>query len=232
MASTPPTNEAFLREVDEELRKDQMQTLWQRYGKLAVAAVVAVLAAWAGYIYWQNRQNAASGIEGEKLVAAVSDLQAGNPDAAAAKLNALGTSDSDGYRATALMGQASILAQKGDAKGAAKKFAQVAADDSLEQPWRDLALVRQTAVEFDTMQPADVVARLKPLAVKGNPWFGSAGELVGAAYLKMNQRDLAGKLFGEIGKDEGVPQTIRSRAVQMAGALGVDAVTLPAKDGQ
>ena len=232
MASTPPTNEAFLREVDEELRKDQMQSLWQRYGKIAVAAVVLVLAAWGGWIYWQDRQIKASGIEGEKLTQAVEDLQAGNPDVASAKLNTLSASDNEGYRATARMGQASLMLQKGNAKGAAAKFAEVAKDDDIAQPWRDLALIRQTSVEFDTMKPQDVVTRLQPLAVKGSPWFGSAGELVAAAYLKMNKRDLAGTLFGEIGNDEGVPQSIRSRAVQMAGALGVDAVQLPAKDTQ
>ena len=204
-----------------------MQSLWQRYGRWAVAIAVLILAAWGGWIYWQHRQTQASGVEGEKLSQAVDDLQAGNSDAAAAKLNGLATSDNDGYRATARMGQAAITLQKGDLPGAAKKFAEVAKDDSLDQPWRDLALIRQTAVEFDTMKPADVVSRLKPLAVKGNPWFGSAGEMVAAAYLKMNKRDLAGRLYGEIGKDEGVPETIRSRAVQMASALGVDAVTLP-----
>lgn len=232
MASTPPTDQAFLREVDEELRKDELQSLWQRFGRWAVAAIVLILAAWGGYLYWQNRQTQAAGLEGEKLSQAVDDLQAGNADAAAAKLNDLASSDNDGYRATARMGQAAITVQKGDLPAAAKKFAEVATDTSLDQPWRDLALIRQTAVEFDTLKPGEVVARLQPLAVKGNPWFGSAGEMVAAAYLKMNKPDLAGKLYGEIGKDEGVPDTIRSRAVQMASALGVDAVTPPNKDTQ
>lgn len=232
MASTPPTDEAFLREVDEELRKDELQSLWQRYGRWAVGAVVLILATWGGWLYWQNRQTAAAGLEGEKLSQAVEELQAGNADAAGTKLKELSTSDYDGYRATAKMGEGAIAAQKGDTKTAAAKFSEVANDTNLDQPWRDLALIRQTAVEFDTMKPADVVARLKPLAIKGNPWFGSAGEMVAAAYLKMNQPQLAGKLFGEMAKDEGVPQTIRSRAVQMASALGVDAVTLPNKDAQ
>lgn len=204
-----------------------MQSLWRRYGRWAVGAAVLVLAAWGGWIYWQHRQTEASGLEGEKLSQAVDDLQAGNADAATAKLNTLATSDNDGYRATAKMGQAAITLQKGDLAGAAKKFGEVANDTTLDQPWRDLALIRQTATEFDTMKPGEVVARLKPLAVKGSPWFGSAGEMVAAAYLKMNKPDLAGRLYGEIGKDEGVPETIRSRAVQMASALGVDAVTLP-----
>ena len=69
-----------------------------------------------------------------------------------------------------------------------------------------------------------MIDRLKPLATPGNPWFGSAGELVAMAYLKQGKQDLAGPLFAAIAKDEDVPQTLRSRTRQMAGLLGYDAV--------
>ena len=58
----------------------------------------------------------------------------------------------------------------------------------------------------------------------GAPWFGSAGELVAGAYLKLDRPQEAGRLFAAIAKDKKVPDSIRSRAVQMAGSLGVDAV--------
>jgi len=69
-----------------------------------------------------------------------------------------------------------------------------------------------------------VIDRLKPLATPGNPWFGSAGELVAMAYLKQGRKELAGPLFAAIAKDEDVPQTLRSRTRQIAGQLGYDAV--------
>lgn len=229
MASTPPTNEAFLREVDEELRRDELQSLWKRFGRWAIGAVVLVLAAWGGWIFWQDRQTKAAGIEGEQMSKALDDLQSGDQPAAEAALKTLSSSKQEGYRASALMTQASLALQKGDAKGAATKFGAVAADTSIAQPWRDAALVRQTAAEFDSLKPEQVVTQLKGLAVKGSPWFGSAGEMVAIAYLKMGKPELAGKLFADIGKDETVPESIRSRAVQMAGSLGVDAVIPAAK---
>jgi hypothetical protein len=75
------------------------------------------------------------------------------------------------------------------------------------------------------MGPHDVIARLKPMAAPGNPWFGSAGELVALAYLKQGRKDLAGPLFASIAKDKDVPQSLQSRARHMAGVLGYDAVT-------
>src|SRR3546814_4684369 len=76
----------------------------------------------------------------------------------------------------------------------------------------------------------EVVDRLKPLATEGNPWFGSAGEMVAIAYMKMRKPELSGPLFAAMSKDRSVPETIRTRAVQMAGLLGVDAVKTDRND--
>ena len=48
-------------EVDEEVRREQLKKLWERYGNLIIAAaflVVAGVAAWRGYEYWQARKAA------------------------------------------------------------------------------------------------------------------------------------------------------------------------------
>jgi hypothetical protein len=224
VALTPQNNEAFLREVDEELRKEQAAALWRRWGLVILGVVVAGLAIFAGYLFWQHRQSEAAGREGEQLQLVWDDLAAGQAAKAAPALATLAKSDADGYRAIALFTQADLLLQKDDLKGAAAKFGAIAADGSLAEPFRQLALVRQTTAEFDTIKPEQVVERLRAVAVPENAYFGSAGELVALAYLKQNRRDLAGKLFGQMAQAEQVPPSIRQRAVQMAGVLGVDAV--------
>ncbi|MES2055950.1 MAG: tetratricopeptide repeat protein [Pseudomonadota bacterium] len=225
MAVPPNPDEAFLREVDEELRRDQLASVWTRYGRWLILAVVAALALFGGFLYWQHHKTEAAGKQGEELQAVIDDL--GTKPADPKVLEQLAGSNIEGYSVTAKFAQADALLKKNDLKGAAAKLGEIAADTSLAQPFRDLALVRQTSAEFDTLKPDVIVNRLRPLAVKGNPWFGSAGELVAGAYLRMNRPDLAGKLFGQIAREETVPATLRQRAVQMAGVLGVDAVETP-----
>jgi hypothetical protein len=108
-------------------------------------------------------------------------------------------------------------------KLAADKYGAIAADGSLPEPYRNAAIIRQTALQFDQLQPAQIVQRLQPLAKPGNPWFGTAGEMTALALLKQGQKDQAARLFAAIAKDTSVPDQIRSRSVQIAGTLGVDA---------
>ncbi|MDP1028360.1 tetratricopeptide repeat protein [Sphingomonas sp. KR1UV-12] len=223
MALSPESNEAFLREVDDEVRRDQLTDFWKRWGLWVGVAVVAGLAAFGGWLFWQHRQAEVAGQEGEQLQAAYDALANGQAAKAGPMLTDLAGSSRGGYRALAKFSQADVLLRNNDLKAAAAKFAEIAGDTGLAQPFRDLALVRQTAAEFDTLKPQVVVDRLRPLAVPGNPWLGSAGEMVALAQLRLGQRGPAGQMFGQIARDEGVPDSIRQRAVQMASVLGVDA---------
>lgn len=225
MALTPQNNEAFLREVDEELRRDQAAALWRRWGRAAIVALLVALAAFAAFLYWRHEQNVAAEREGEQLQTAYDYLGAGDTAAAVKPLESLATSKRDGYRALAQFTQGDLALAKNDLKGAAAIFGKIAGDASVAQPFRDLALIRQTTAEFDTIAPQTVVQRLQGLTAPGNPWLGSAGELVAMAYLKQGRRDLAGQTFARIAQEESAPRSLRQRAVQMAGLLGVDAAS-------
>ncbi|WP_236554074.1 tetratricopeptide repeat protein [Sphingorhabdus sp. 109] len=224
--------QVFLREVDEAVREDQLKTIVTRYGIWIFAAIVLALGALAGWIFWQNSQNEDAGLRSEEYVAAIDSIRQNNLDGAATALEPLTEAEQSGYRAAAQILRASIALEKDDPKTAIAGYAKVAADDSLPKPFRDLALIRQTTAEFDTLKPQQVIDRLKPLAVPGNPWFGSAGEMVAISYLNLNKSDLAGPLFAQLAKDESVPATIRSRALQMAGVEGIDAVEPGSDDNE
>ena len=216
--------DVFMREVDEALREDQLKTALTRYGVLAGIAVVALLASLGGWLWWREHQQAVAGEQGEKYMVALDQVEAGQLAPAAAALAPLASDGPQGTRAAALLMQAGIAAEQGRKAEAAKLYNQVATDSALPQPYRDLATIRDVAINFDALPPETVIARLKPLAVPGNAWFGSAGELVGAAYLKQGRNDLAGALFAQIAKDLTVPETLRTRTRQMSGLLGVDAI--------
>lgn len=228
MALSPQNSDAFIREVDEELRRDQIFTFWRRYGRLVAIVIGVGLTLFGAYLYWQHYQAQQAGLEGERMTNVIQQLSSDRVAAARPELDKLAASERDGYRAAARLALAAVALQENKIKDSAKGFAAVAADPEVAQPLRDLALIRQTTVEFDELAPDTIVDRLKGLAVPGNPWFGSAGELVGAAHLRAGRAKEAAALFAAMGKDPLVPESIRSRSVQIASVLGVNVPATPA----
>jgi hypothetical protein len=216
------TNETFIREVDENLRRDQAENFFRRYGAVLIAAVLLLLAAVGGYLWWNSRQQAETAAQSEQLAAVIQDVTSGNTRNADQRLAGIAAGGGD-YGALAQMTAGALALQNGDRGKALAAYKSIADDKDQPEAVRAAAVLRQTALEFDSMQPDAVIARLQSYTQPGNPWFGSAAEMTAMAMLKQNRRTEAGRLFGQIAADKSLPGSLRSRAVQIAGTLGVDA---------
>ena len=216
--------------MDEALREEQVVDAFKRFAKPVGALLAVVLLALAAYLYWDNSVKNAAAQRSEQAIIALDKLQAGQLDAAASDFAALAKDGPEASRALAQMNLAAIAAEQGKIDDAAKQFAAIAANPAAPKLYRDLAAVREVTLRYDAMKPGEVIAKLKPLAVPGNAYFGTAGELLGMAYLDAGQPDLAGGLFAQIGQDQTVPQSIRVRVRQIASGLGYDGgVDLPSE---
>lgn len=220
--------ETFLREVDDALREDQLRSLLRTRGRPILALVIGGLVGLGGWLWYNDHSASVRDQQSETFVTALDALEAGRNQTAKQGMDPLAKTGNPGYRAAVQIAEAGIAEQAGKADEAAKMFAAVSADSALPGPYRDLATVREVSANFDKLPPQTVIDRLKPLAIPGKPWFGSAGELVALAYLKQNKTEAAGALLASIAKDKAVPETLRRRTRQLAGQLGVDAVDNPA----
>jgi len=223
LAQPPDINDTFVREVDENLRRDQIRDFGKKYASWMIVGVVLFLVAAGAFIYWQNYRTQQSEKQVEQLSQIYNDIGAGKTNAAPRQLDELSNSGSKAVRASALFARAALALQQNDTKLATAKYRQIAADNGLPQSYRDAATIRQTALEFDSLKPEEVIARLQPLTKPGSPWFGSAGEMTAMALIKQNKKAEAGRLFAAMARDKQVPEELRARAVQIASTLGVDA---------
>lgn len=218
MALTPYQTEALVREVDDAVRKDDLQSFWLRYGIAIGVAVLLGLAAFGGWLFWQNHRTSVAEASSEQFAALLRSAQGSTLDQAA--YDRLVAEGGPAYKTEAELVKAALAAGRGDAKAAAASYDAILADGSAPKPMRDAALIRKTALNFDAMSPDQVVAALKSLAVPGNAWFGSAGELTAVAHLKAGRREQAAELFDRLSRDAIVPDSIQLRAAQMASMLG------------
>ena len=190
MAQPPDINETFLREVDENLRRDQLRDFCEELWRLADrrASSCSLLAS-GGFIWWQQHQVQQLGEAGRAARRSLSRTSArARPRKRRKQLDELSKSGSKAVRASALFTRAALALQQNDLKLATAKYREIAGDSGLPQPYRDAALIRQTALEFDQLQPQEVISRLQPLAKPGKPWFGSAGEMTALALIKQGKK--------------------------------------------
>lgn len=219
MATTPEQSDALLKEVDDAVRQDQVFGFWRSYGRILVGAVGVGLLGFGAWLMWTNHQNSVAEANSEDFAVMMKAASGGQVDKAS--FDKIAKNGGDGYRAEAELVKGAIATSKLDLKSALASYDKIIADTGSPEPLRQVALIRRTAVNFDAMQPQQVIDALRPLAIPGNPWFGSAGEMTALAYLKLNKRREAADMFGSINRDATVTESIRQRAGQMAGMLGV-----------
>jgi hypothetical protein len=193
-----------------------------------MTAIGIGLVALAGFLYWRDSRSRQAGEAGEQFTQALAKIETGDVAAATPTLQTLAKSGDTGYAALATLMQAADAVQGGDTDKAIKLYGTVQADTKLPAPFRQLALVRGTQLEFDTLPPATVIERLKPLAVPGDPWFGVAGEMTAIAYLRDNKPALAAPLLSAIAADITLPPSTRARATQLGAALAATPAPAPA----
>ena len=211
----------IFREVDEEVRREQLKKLWDRYGNYVVAAailLVAAVAAWRAYMWWEAKKAAETGAAFEAATTLAEAGKRSEAEAAFAKIAAGGTA---GYRHLARMREAAELAQS-DAKAAIAAYDQIAADRAVGPVLQDLAALRAGALLVDSGALEEAQRRLEPLAANDRTFRHTAREFLVLAAWRAGDATAAKRWFDLIMTDAQTPAATRSR-VEMLMALGVGA---------
>ncbi len=198
-------------EVDEEVRREQLKKLWERYGNHFIALCIVIVAgvgAWRGYEWWQGKQAAQSGAAFEQAVELAEGGKHQEAEAAFAKLATDGTA---GYRVLARLREAAQLAPT-DRKAAVQAYDEIAADQNAGQVIRDLATVRAGYLLVDTAPYSELLARLEPLTAADRTFRHTAREILALSAWKSSDMTAARKWTDMIMSDPQTPAGTRSRA--------------------
>lgn len=201
----------IFQEVDEEVRREQLKKLWDRYGNLLIAVCVLIVAgigAWRGYDYWQAKKAAETGVAFEQAAILAETGKHKEAEAAFAKIAAEGTT---GYRVLARLREAGEMAQT-DKNAAIQAYDALAADKSIGPVMQDLAAVRAGYLMVDTAPYSQMAAKLEPLAAQDRMFRHSARELLALSAWKAGDTSAARKWTGMMMADPATPSGTRSRA--------------------
>jgi len=205
-------------EVDEEVRREELAQLWKKYGNLIIAAaflVIAGVAAWRGYDYWQNRKAGEAGAAYDAAAKLAEEGKHGEAETAFARLAAEGTS---GYRALAQLRAANEIAGR-DAKEGVAAYDRIAGEMTGQPAFSELASIRAAGLLVDTAKFDEMSHRLEPLTQPTGAFRHTARELLALSAWR-NGDGAAARRWAESAKnDPEAPSGVRQRMDVLAALL-------------
>jgi hypothetical protein len=197
-------------EVDEEVRRERLKKLWDRYGILVIAAAILIVAAvggWRGYQHWQAGKAAEAGAAYDQ---AITLAEEGKQDDARAALDKVATTGTAGYRTLARLRAAAELAQR-DPKEAVAEFDRIARDSGVEKKMQELAGIRAGLILVDTAPLDEMTRRLEPLSGSKGTFRHSARELLALAAWRNGDSAQSRRWSELIMADAETPANLRAR---------------------
>jgi hypothetical protein len=205
-------------EVDEEVRREQLKKLWERYGNYVIAVaflIVAAVAAYRGCDYWENRRAAEAGAAYD---AASRLADEGKHEEAAAAFGKLVTDGTASYQVLARLREAAEIAEH-DPKAAVAAYDKIAGETTGQPLVSELASIRSAFLLVDTAKLDEMTQRLEPLAQASSPFRHTARELLALSAWR-NGDSAAMRRWSDAAKnDPEAPSGLRSRMEVLASLL-------------
>ncbi|MBR0756345.1 tetratricopeptide repeat protein [Bradyrhizobium jicamae] len=205
-------------EVDEEVRREQLKKLWDKYSILIIALAVLIVAGvggWRGYQYLEAKKAAEAGAAFDRAAELSEQNKHAEAEAAFADLVAKAPS---GYRILARLRLAGEVTTR-DAQAAAKLYDEIAADRSIPGPEQDLARVRAAQLLMETTTYPNMLQRLEPATAKDSTFRHTARELLALSAWRANDTTAARQWLDVIANDGDTPPGIRQRAEALQALL-------------
>jgi hypothetical protein len=209
----------IFREIDEELRRDNIAKLWERYGQYVVGFAVVIVLITAGTVAWREYQQRIQRAESVRYAAAMELAQKNELARAADDFAALARSAGDGQATLARLQEAALRGRAGDEAAAVAAYKAIAQDGSLDTVYRDLAALLAALHEMHSGDPKAIIAEIAALTKPDNPWRPSALEITALAHLRAGERNEARDIYKGLADDLTAPQGLRARAAEMSAAL-------------
>jgi hypothetical protein len=209
----------IFKEVDEDLRRDNLEKLWKKYSFQIIGLVVAVVLAVAGVQGWQAYDLDQRGKLSDRYGAALDLAQDGDTAAGLDALIDISEASDSGYAGLAAFEEARLRVESGDTAGAIALWDRIAGASGLGPGFKEAATLFSVLHQIDNGNPADLRARLVPLATDSQPFRSTARELLAVIALGDGDTASAREFYTQISDDREAPAGLRQRAAQMLAAL-------------
>ena len=209
----------IFKEVDEDLRRDNLEKLWKKYGFQFIGMAAALVLAVAAVQGWKAYDLDQRGKLSDRYGAALEATQGGDTAAGLDAMIDISEASGDGYAGLAAFEEARLRVESGDTAGAIALWDRIAAGSGLGPGFKEAATLFSVLHQIDDGDPAALRTRLEPLATDSQPFRSTARELLAVIALGDGDTASARELYTKISDDREAPAGLRQRATQMLAAL-------------
>lgn len=205
-------DDQLFREVEEELRKERLAAVWDRYGVMALIGLGVILLGIFGYLWWKNSNLAAQQAAGDRFIEALKLSSQDKNEDALKVFQALSSDSPSGYQALSQLHLASLYADQGQQDEAAALYKKISGDPSADKILSDYAKLNLALLQLDGASFDATLKGLSAFLDKKSAWRSLALEVVALAAMKDGKLDEAKARFAEIVADKTAPSSLKRRA--------------------
>ncbi len=222
------SDESLFREIDEEVRRDKIESVWKKYGSWILALCLGIILAVGGLKGWQYWQKQQAEAGGAAYFSAVKLAEEGKTKEAEEAFTALKESHA-GYAVFGKFKLAAAMAKSGKTSQAVAAYDEISSSSNIQPTLKNLARIKAAYLLADTAPVKELQNRLKGFDDANSPWRNSARELIAAAAYRAGEYALADRKLNQILADLQSTAGAKQRARIF---LSVLAPNLPKPDGK
>lgn len=207
----------IFREIEEDVRRDELEKLWKRYGDYVIAGAAALVIGVAAYKLWQFYETKQALKASNSYIAAMQLSEGANNAEAALAFGQIVKSAPGGYAVTAKLAQADTLAVSGKPNDAVALYKTIADKDKNELG--AVARIRAAWVQADSASCGDQQTLLAPIDGPSSSWRFMAREILAYCDFRDGRMKQAEGEFDGLTHQSDAPTMLRQRAAAMVALI-------------
>jgi hypothetical protein len=210
--------DAFIREVDEDLKNESMKKLWDKYGLFITICVVVALTLAVSYEsikawYIKRAENWS-----DTYAVALNLQNQGKYDESMDALNVIIDGKFGAFVDLAKMQQVNVLSDQGKEEEAIIALGTIANDKDFNKQLRDLAIIKLASHKLDTATSEEIKNILEPIA-SDNAWYGTAQEMLAIVAVRDGNIEEAKNIYQSLLDNTSVSDELKNRVRDILSVL-------------
>ena len=214
----PELTDAFIQEVDEEVKNDNLKALWNKYGFAIIAFVVLAVSLTVSFDQIKNWKIAQNQQHTEEYIAAT-QMQSNNPENTIAELQRISHDNYGIFSDFAKLQIANVLLSQDKVEEALTALENIVNDKQANSEIKHIALIKLASYRVDTMSREEFEQMLQPLLQEKTPWSPLVQHLLATSAIQNGDVDTARAIYENILKIEDLPDGFKVKVQDMLSSI-------------